>query len=337
MNVDNVLICLVGKSPQILTEALYFLEFKQRQEIQRIIIITTNDCRGSIEKTLSLKLKEFQGYYNLKKEWSVEYLSADDELYNKKSSSSLTKLIFDVVKSEKLRGNTLHCLISGGRKTMSVDLAIALSVFGGDADKMYHVVASEKFAASKQFYPESDEEANEIVFFEKPFIKLKFNPGKSGNLEVNDLIQTAQEELDSRIELPILEIYPNTRRISIGNKVVQMQPLPFAVYFFFAKKAGKFLRGGKSFSDKNLSEIWEIYCKYTPSQGHLQRAQSGLFEKGKLNFENLQKSISVIKNQITQALDNELMSDFYIISTLGSYADKKYGIKLSKNRIKIVK
>jgi len=336
MKSNKVLICLLGKSPQVLTEALYFLAYKNKISYDKIIVITTSDCIEHISGSLKKELKSFAQKYGIDLTEAIEYYESIDELYLNQRSSSLTNLIYDLVKSEKLRGSTLDCIISGGRKTMSVDLAIALSIFGNDDDKMYHVVASEKFAQSKKYYPETEDEENELFIIEKPFVKLKVSSNNNSS-QINELIRIVQREIDNRIELPLLEIYPINRRLVIADKVIQLQPLPFAIYLFFAKNAGKFIRGGKSFSDKHLAEIWEIYAKYSPSYGHLQRVSASSMHLGRINFELVQKSISTIRNQIVHTLDNELLSDFYIINSIGGYADKKYGIKLPKNRVKIIK
>lgn len=332
----NVIICLVGKSPQIITEALYFLGYKQRINFIKCIVITTNDCYAESKRTIPQAIKNLAKDYKIELNTKIEFLEAVDEFYDYGEESSLTNLIYETIKTEKLKGNTLHCIISGGRKTMSVDLAIALSIFGNENDKMYHIVASEQFAKSQKFYPINDEEAKELSFYEKPFIKLKLN-NLNKTEKYSDLMSLAQAEVDSRLELPILEIYPLNRRIVINDKVIHFQPLPFSVYMFFAKNSGKFIRGGKSMSDKHLSEIWEIYTKYAPSYGHMQRVQTSSMQPGKVNFELVQKAISVIRNQIIQTLDNDILSDFYIINTIGNYADKKYGIKLPRNRVRIIK
>jgi len=336
MKSEKVIICLVGKSPQIVTEALFFLEYKRKTKIDRIVIVTTNDCYSEVKRTIPKAIKNLAKDYKIELNSQIEFREAIDEFYDYGEESSLTNLIYEVIKTEKLRGNALHCIISGGRKTMSVDLAIALSIFGNDNDQMYHIVASEQFAKSQKFYPMNDEEANELNFYEKPFIKLKLS-----NLvrtdKYSDFMTTAQAEIDSRLELPQLEVYPLNKRIVINSKVIQFQPLPFAVYMFFAKNASKFIRGGKSFSDKHLSEIWEIYSKYAPSYGHMQRVSASSMQQGRVNFELVQKAISVIRNQIMQTLDNDILSDFYIINSIGNYADKKYGIKIPKNRVKIIK
>lgn len=336
MKSENVIVCLVGKSPQIVTEALFFLEYKRKTKIDRIIIVTTNDCYSEVKLTIPNAIKSLAKTYKIDLNSQIEFLEAVDEFYDYGEESSLTNLIYEVIKTEKLKGNSLHCIISGGRKTMSVDLAIALSIFGNDNDKMYHIVASEQFAKNQKYFPINDEEANELNFYEKPFIKLKLS-NLSRNNKYSDFMTTAQAEIDSRLELPQLEVYPLNKRIVINTKVIQFQPLPFAVYMFFAKNAGKFIRGGKSFLDKHLAEIWEIYSKYAPSYGHMQRVSASSMQQGRVNFELVQKAISVIRNQIMQTLDNDILSDFYIINSIGNYADKKYGIKIPKNRVKIIK
>lgn len=336
MKSENVIICLVGKSPQIVTEALFFLEYKRKTKIDRIVIVTTNDCYSEVKRAIPKAIKNLAEDYKIELNSQIEFREAIDEFYDYGEESSLTNLIYEVIKTEKLKGNALHCIISGGRKTMSVDLAMALSIFGNDNDKMYQVVASEQFAKSQKFYPTNDEEAKELYFYEKPFVKLKIsNLGKADTYP--DFMRLAQAEIDSRLELPILEVNPLNKQIVINGKAIRFQPLPFAVYMFFAKNAGKFIRGGKAFSDKHLSEIWEIYTKYAPSHGHMQRVSASSMQQGKVNFELVQKAISVIRNQIMQTLNNDILSDFYVINSIGSYADKKYGIKIPKNRVKIIK
>ncbi len=336
MKSENVIICLIGKSPQILTEAMYFLEYKSKIQIDRIIVVTTNDCYAEVRKNIPKALAQLAKHYGIAHTTKLEIYDAMDEFYDFKEESSLKNLIYELVKIEKLKGNTLHCIISGGRKTMSVDLAMALSLLGNDNDKMYHIVASENFVRSQKYYPTNEEEANELKFYEKPFVKLKLSKINKAE-KFTEIVSKAQSEIDSRVELPMLEIYPATKRIVINDKVIQFQPLPFAVYLFFAKNAGKFIKGGKSFSDRHLEEIWEIYVKYATSYGHLQRVSASSLQQGKVNLELIQKAISVIRNQIILTLDNDLLSDFYIINTIGNYANKKYGIKIPKNRVKIIR
>lgn len=337
MRSEKVLICIIGKSPQIVTESLYFLVYRQGIEIDRVLVITTSDCYSEVKQKTSIALVNFYDEFKLNNKPALELYEAVDEFYENKKDSSLTALIYKIIQGEKLRGNNLHCIISGGRKTMSVDLAIALSIFGNESDKMYHVIASAEFVASQNYYPKSENEANQLQFYEKPFVRLKLNNFAESNERFEKLFESVQKELDSRIELPILEIYPQNRRIAIEGKVIQFQPLPFAVYMFYAKNAGKFIRGGKSFSDKHLAEIWETYTKYAPSYGHMQRVNASSLREGCVNYELVQKSISTIRNQILQALDNDILGDFYIINAIGNYADKKYGIKIPKNRVKIFK
>ena len=41
----EILLCLAGKSPQIVTEALYSLLASKAIRIDKIVVITTNECR----------------------------------------------------------------------------------------------------------------------------------------------------------------------------------------------------------------------------------------------------------------------------------------------------
>lgn len=336
MKERKTLICLIGKSPQILTEALYWLEYKQKNRYDKIIVITTNECLDDATISIPKAIKEFEIYYNVKITENLNFYSEIDELYEDNGESSLTKLIFRIVNNEKLIGNIIHAVISGGRKNMSVDLALAMTVFSNDKDKMYHVVASPKFTETKKFFPLSPADEKELNIFEKPYIRINVSNIKNAS-SIEQIMNYAQEQLNNRIELPPLEIYINNREIKINNSIIQMQPQPFAVYLFFAKHAGKFIEGGKKFADRHLKEIWDIYNQVSSSYGHMQRVVASSLRQGQINIENLLKAISTIKNQIIQALNNDILSDFYIINTVGNYANKKYGIKLQKNKVKIYK
>ncbi len=334
MEVANVLICLIGKSPQILTESLYFLVVRHQVRIDKLIIITTSESISEIKDAITKNLEIFKVSNKLKYDWQLDYQYASEEIYERQEESSLTKLIFEIVQSEKIKGSNLHCIISGGRKTMSVDLAIALSIFGGIQDKMYHIVASDKFVKSGKYFPETEEESRELVFFEKPFVRLKAVEPREKFDGISSLVSEVQNSIDSRLDLPELKIYAQDRAIEVNGTRIGMQPLPFSVYYFFARIAGTFIRGGKMFSDENAKEIWNYYKEFSQAYGQFQRVKSGLWIEGQINFELVQKSISIIRKQLNDSIQNTALSDFYLINTIGNYADKHYGIKLNKSRVK---
>lgn len=336
----EILVCLAGKSPQIVTEALYCLLIVKKINIEEILVLTSDDCEEDVFKSLNIELKRFFEYYNVK---HLQFdrsriVSANETITGKIKNSSMTEMIFDNMRLLKQSGNNLHCFISGGRKTMSVDMAIALSIFGTDNDRMYHVIASPEFVETKKYFPESEKEAKMLFLIEKPFIKLKYKASSAlyQKQNIGELVNRVQEEIDSSISLPGIVLHTADKRLCIGNVECRFQPLVFAVYMFFAKQ-GKFIRGGKNFSKIHSEALWKLYDKISPSYGQRDRVAKAGLEYGKIDFDLVQKSISIIRNKLVELLEGENIVEFYTISSEGSYADKKYGIRLPKSKIKILK
>ncbi len=335
----EILLCLAGKSPQIVTEALYSLLASKAIRIDKIVVITTNECREQLYKVLREPIKELTAKYLDKAIilTKCDILSEKEEIESRRQdSSSLTKLIFETVRELKKEGNHLHCFISGGRKTMSVDLAIALTIYGSESDKLYHVIASEEFARSGEYYPKDASQANELYLIEKPYIKLKHRTD-NGALNIQSLVRSVQSDVDSSFVFPMITIHTSDRRIVVEDKEFRFQPLVFAVYLFFAKQR-KFIKGGKNFSAEHSKALWQIYEKVSPSYGHSERVARTSLTEGSIDFDLVQKSVSIIRNKFAEVFDNgKHIAEFYSISNEGTYADKRYGIRLPKNRIKIVK
>lgn len=335
----EILLSLVGKSPQVVTEALYCLLIKKKIHIDEIVVITTEDCAEEVFTSLNREISNFCRRFRIK---NLQFergniIKAQEEIVEQTKISSMTETIFETIKNSKQEGNALHCFISGGRKTMSVDLAIALSIFGDDNDRMYHVIASPEFAETKKFYPETEEEAKMLYLVEKPFVKLKYkDAADTQQREISKLVEKVQERIDSSVSLPDLTIRISERLIRIGEVDCYFQPLVFAVYLFFAKQE-KFVRGGKNFSKTHSEALWKLYQKISPSYGHRDRVAKAGLEEGKIDFEVVQKAISIIRNKISELLEGQNIAEFYTISQEGTYADKKYGIRLPKSKIRILK
>lgn len=331
----EILLCLVGKSPQIVTEALYCLKIQKRINLDKIIILTTHECKNIAEKTLSEQLNEFYKHYKLKP-IDIEIISGDEDFYGNKSKRSINTLIYETIRQLKLSNCIIHSFISGGRKTMSADLAIAMTIYGTDNDKMYHVIASPEFCEMGLYFPRNSKEAKHLILVEKPYVKLKYRASEKEE-DIHKIIENVQSTVDSAINLPKMTIHTASRRIVIDDKEISLPPMIFAIYLFFARQK-KFIPGGKSFSDQHIEELWNIYCKVAPSEGHKLRVQGGGYDKSrKIDFTQVQKAIPTIRNIFSKFFGKDSISEFYVISTEGSYADKRYGIRLPKSKIKIVK
>ena len=219
----NILVAVSGLTPQVITETLYCLEVKKKIKIDEIYIITTTrgkdvitgkDKEYNIEKKYPPLISEIEKLcsrykVNLPKfaNTSKYIITADEqttEMYdirNDIDNKLFPNKVCEVLKKlSSSNDNVLHCSVSGGRKTMSVDMALAISIFGRNDDKLYHVLTDDKLQFSK-FYPDSAQESKMLEIAEIPFIRLRSLLAKStnnklfNNMSYLDIVNHLQNEL----------------------------------------------------------------------------------------------------------------------------------------------
>ncbi len=161
---EEVLVCVAGATPQIITETIYALANKNPPVyIDKIYIITTKTGKEKIKDTLIDR-----GILNaLLNEYSLPPIDFSEESIivienegkeiedirnaseNEATADTIIKFIRELTLNPKLR---LHCSIAGGRKTMSFYLGSALQLFGRIQDKLYHVLVSPEFESNPDFF-----------------------------------------------------------------------------------------------------------------------------------------------------------------------------------------
>lgn len=338
----RIFVGLGGLNPQILTEGLFYLSVIMKISFDKIFILTTNECRKNIETNLKRELKRMAERYSLRlpKFDSNNIYSVDEEFSTDGKGNKFSELVFSVVRELTSDDrNVLYCLISGGRKTMSVDLAIAMTLFARNHDKIYHILADKEFEASRLYFPETIQEAKKLTLIEKPFVKLRqkfLSELPNEGIGYKEIIDFFQGEIDKSLKLLPLVIDQTKRTISIGERTLELPPLQFAIYLFFAMQ-NKFVLGGKNFSRSSSEKLWKIYRRVSSSYGHLERVRKFGYQNGLFDFEVIQKAISQIRRKIKTILNNDPLSEYYVIAVEGSYGKKMYGIKLPRELVTIIK
>jgi len=216
----NILVAVLGLTPQIITETLYGLIVERKIKIHQIVIITT----GVGEKILNesfLKVdgalyQFFQEYEILPHEVSLKIVPIKngqgevlEDIRTRQDNEDMAKTIMQTVYQLTADNNTrLFASIAGGRKTMSAYMALALQLFGREQDRLMHVLIwPPALESDREFYfpPKSKKEVKtsrgdiipvsdiRIDLAEIPFIRLR---------------NTIQEELGNRIEnyLDLIEL-----------------------------------------------------------------------------------------------------------------------------------
>jgi CRISPR-associated protein (TIGR02584 family) len=209
----NILLCVAGATPQIITETLYDLTIQQGKRIDEIRVITTLDGRdkimtgiikgrGSAEESLldseQGKFFEFLRHYPQVGEiefnetkilllrrrdgQTLEDIRTPEE--NELAGDQICEFVRELCKDENTQ---IFASAAGGRKTMSIYLTLAMLLFGRAEDELSHVLVNSDFETHPQFfYPtptpkiiklrdgrEVSTETAEIYLAPIPFIRLQ--------------------------------------------------------------------------------------------------------------------------------------------------------------------
>jgi len=164
----QILLCVTGKTPQIITETLYVLTQQRRERIDEIRVITTLKGRDAVLSHLLDSEKgrfvRFCRDYGIDpatiafKESSISLLRAADGRMlddirtvddNEDAANQICQIVRELTEDD---GSALHASVAGGRKTMGVYLTAAMQLFARPQDQLSHVLVSEDFETHPEFY-----------------------------------------------------------------------------------------------------------------------------------------------------------------------------------------
>jgi CRISPR-associated protein (TIGR02584 family) len=175
----NILLCVAGMTPQIITETLYAITQKRGERVDEIRVITTLDGRDKImtgivngrgapeESLLDPNVGQFYGFCRDFKidpetikfdEKSIALLRTPDglnlaDIREPKENEFAGNQICDIVRElTKDPDSRMHASAAGGRKTMSIYLTAAMQLFGRPQDTLSHVLVNEDFETRPDFY-----------------------------------------------------------------------------------------------------------------------------------------------------------------------------------------
>lgn len=267
----NILIALSGLSPQVITETVFALYKFNKILVDEIIILTTSEGKNRIYKNTVINSKTgIKTKYNLKDELKrlskickftipavnhnkITVHCADDEDIELTDVSTILQakafpeLIIRVLKKYTQNdNNVIHCSLSGGRKTMSFYMGMALSFLGRENDKLWHIVASKEFESSGKYFPEKKSEVSALTLSEisyvnlRPVLKQLLMKKEVAEFSFNDLVFQTQKLLKKHSS-PKLIINCSTMYIRFSDNVpVKLSDTEFAIYYLICinKKEG---------------------------------------------------------------------------------------------------
>ena len=365
----HVLISVVGLSPQVITETLYYYWCRASPPvpITEVFALTTLHGKQALEDTLlgdSGKLKSLCSDYNLP---PIHFDLANIHLLKGANGQPLED-ISSVIDNEaladqlfafvrKLAASTdicLHASIAGGRKTMGLYIGLAMQFYGRPGDTLSHVLVNPELENREFFYPPpngadvvlsdgrtipADEIRLELA--EIPLLLLGEQisfPEKHINAGYTELIKIAQREYNALQAISPVIINTFSCCLEIGAVTINLTPLELALYLFFAQRH---LEGGEnerySISRSDIGEgiltdaLKAIVSQIPARDFRLERLKG--WESDPVS--RFSQTRSNINRKIKEGLE-ETQATHYQIQTSNPSSNQDeicYGLALAKDRI----
>ena len=262
----RILLAVSGLSPQIVTETIYALAADSPHPFipTEVHLITTRE--GAQRAELSLLSDDLGWFHKLCTDYHLPGISFSrknihimrdanergmDDIRSIDDNRAAADFITARVREFSADPDcALHVSIAGGRKTMGFYLGYALSLYGRPQDRLSHVLVSEPFENSMDFfYPTpysrvltlrdgkalADAAMAQVTLAEIPFVSLRHGlPQKllSGHASFGEAVAAAQAALAP----PELVIDLAGRRIRAGGQEIELPPAELALLAVFARQ-----------------------------------------------------------------------------------------------------
>ncbi len=266
----HILVAVLGRTPQILTETLYGLCVVREIPITEVWAISTQDgAREAVAKLFDPSQGRFgflQRDYPAacgKMRFTSEHvivghdgLMPMTDIRNRQHSEAFLELIMRVLWEKSSDPDvTLHCSLAGGRKTMSTYLALALQLLGRPQDALYHVLVDppELENHPEFYYPTPhktpitftdghvvDAHDARIDLVDIPFIRLRERvqiDRLKSPVGYRQLLEWVQSDINQALTVPPLVLDRDRHALIIGENEIILQPQRFCLYWYFADRS----------------------------------------------------------------------------------------------------
>lgn len=327
----RILLMVTGLSPQVVTETLYALAQDGGAHLpNEVHLLTTQE--GAERARLALLSKDPGWFYRLCRDYALDGIRFDTSQIhllrdvhgavlpdirtpeeNERAADLITEKVRELTADPE---SMLHVSIAGGRKTMGYYAGYALSLFGRPQDRLSHVLVSEPFESSWEFFyptPYSrvittrdnklvDTADAQVTLADIPFVSLRTGLPKrllEGQAQLSQTVAAARQALLP----PRLYVDLAHHCVWAGEERVDMTPTELAFYAMFARQcqAGRpaLKRKGADLHKLYLQELEQII---NPASGDWDRVQQALANGMDTSYFDQRKS------RTNAALENALGS-----------------------------
>lgn len=267
----RALVCLVGLSPQVVTETLYALALRQEERFvpTELHIVTTalgavqvraqllDSCmlRQLLQEHLQGSVLDFdpQRHLHLIEREGVALDDIETALDNTAVADTVLRLLRPLLRDPDC---AVHASIAGGRKSMGFYLGYVLSLLGRPQDRLSHVLVNAPFESHPGFFfppaaphmlalrggGEISTAQARIVLAPVAFVRMADGLGQQlqrDDTGFEELVHRAQQAL-TPVQVTLLA---SRRQVKVhGAGSVTLEPSLMAWYLYFALRRQRALR-----------------------------------------------------------------------------------------------
>lgn len=265
---SQVLICVTGLTPQVVTETVFALGREGQQMLpDEIHVLTTLEGRRRAVPALTGETGRLARLYR-DHGWNAQSLrfGADhirvirdatgrelEDIQNEDDNAAAADFITGFIRRMTTDNNArLHVSLAGGRKTMGFFVGCALSLYGRAEDRLSHVLVNPPFEFHPEFfYPPrrahrlktgdgtavSTADAR-VRLADIPFVRLRNGLDQElieGNLSFSGAVARTQQLIDP----PALRIDLATREVTLQGHPLRLSETLFIWLVWFAGRASR--------------------------------------------------------------------------------------------------
>jgi CRISPR-associated protein (TIGR02584 family) len=375
-NKKHILVAIAGNTTQIVTETLYALmiQHKPSVPISDVYLMTTTHGKEIAWNTLGGEGGAIARFYQSYKLGPIAFTKNKHILVFKNADGSLMQDVRTTEDNRVLQSQmlghiqrftsdpklVLHCLVGGGRRTMTANMMLALTVFGREQDSLTHVLVDEEFETNPTFFfpPKekkiigvfrngkldvADASKAKIDLAEIPIARLRDLYGRKINnlkTDINKLLDIAQTQIEISQSMPeqlIIDLRNGTA--SWGNEEINLGGFNLALFIYYALRKAQHCEEewrtecGDCYEcyrmplDLDIDGFLDTYKIVQPKSGNKETEYRSKFSEGKLN---LLPSHSNIKREAKK------FSDSLEVINKERNSQAVYGLKIDKTRIHVI-
>jgi CRISPR-associated protein (TIGR02584 family) len=249
----EVFVAVIGTTPQVLTECLYYYYSKyygKNRRFSKIIVITTSAGKKAIREGVLLpeRVRDLENELGLPN-GSIPFSEVDIiELFDERGvalkdirtsedNQLATEQIFSVLKEITDDNETrVTATVAGGRKTMSTTMAVAYQIFARQQDELIHLITHDsKFGNPEWYFPtDTDDKTQQLDVSLVPIIKVGRYLGKNltGNPEA--ILWEVQDSLSGLTSLKSVSLQKSN--ILIDGTRFALKPRVAVIMRFLLKR-----------------------------------------------------------------------------------------------------